>query len=102
MKNLRHPPPSPTVEDEDNKSQANTPSNQNVDEATIENNPKVDAQLVSNFYRLVEVSQGVIQSGKGANYRLSHPLDSKIVPTDLDQDSNQNEKSPSEAKKIEH
>ena len=100
MKDLRHPPPSPTIEDRDNKSKANTPTNRNVDAATIENNPKVDAELISDFYRLVEGLQGVIRGARGANYRLSHPLDSKVVPTDLDQDPSQIEKSPSEAKKI--
>ena len=99
MKDLRHAPPSSTVEDTDNESTANTPSERNVDAETIENNPKVDAQLVSDFYRLVEASQGVIQSGGGANYSLSHPLDSKVVPTDLDQDSSQIENSPTKVKK---
>lgn len=98
MKDLRHVPPSSTVEDTDNESKANIPSNRNVDAETIENNPKVDAQLVSDFYRLVEASQGVIRSGRGANYGLSHPLDSKVVPTDLDQDSNQIENSPTKVK----
>ena len=98
MKDLRHAPSSSTVEDMDNESKANTPSERNVDAETIENNPKVDAQLISDFYRLVEASQGVIQSGKGANYYLSPPLDSKVVPTDLDQDPDQIQKSPSKAK----
>lgn len=101
MKDLRLPPPSPTVKDEDNKSQTNTPSNRNVDEATIENNPKVDAQLISDFYRLIEASQGAIQSGRGANYGLSHPLDSKIVPTDLEQEPRRIENSLIKTKKIE-
>ncbi len=100
MKNLRNPPPSPTIEDTDNKSKATIPADRNVDAATIENNPKVDAQLVSDFYRLVDASQGVIRSARGANYSLSHPLDSKVMPTDLDQDPSQIEKNPSEAKKI--
>ena len=98
MKDLRHSPPSSTSEDTDNESKANTPSERNVDAETIENNPKVDAQLISDFYGLVEASQGVIQSGKGANYSLSHPLDSKVVPTDLDQDPGQIENSPSKLK----
>ena len=98
MKDLRHAPPSSTVEDTDNTSKANTPSERNVDAETIENNPKVDAQLVSDFYRLIDASQGVIRSGRGANYGLSHPLDSKVVPTDLDQDSSQIENSPTKVK----
>lgn len=102
MKDLRHSPPSTTAEDKDNTSKTNIPSDRNIDAETIENNPKVDAQLISDFYRLVEASQGVIQSGKGANYRLSHPLDSKVVPTDLDpdQDSSQIQKNSSDVKKI--
>ena len=98
MKDLRHSPPSSTAEDTDNESKATTPSERNVDAETIENNPKVNIQLISDFYRLVEASQGVIQSGKGANYRLSHPFDSKVVSTDLDQDPGQIEKGPSKLK----
>ena len=85
MKDLRHPPPSPTIEDRDNKSKANTPTNRNVDAATIESNPKVDAELLSDFYRLVDASQGVIRGARGANYRLSHPLGSNDVPTESSQ-----------------
>lgn len=98
MKDLRHVPPSSTVEGTDNESKANTLSERNVDAETIENNPKVDAQLVLDFYRLIEASQGVIRSGQGANYGLSHPLDSKVVPTDRDQDSRQIENSPMKIK----
>ncbi len=67
-----------------------------VDDATIENNPKIDAQLISDFYRLVDASQGVIRGGRGANYSLSHPLDSKVVATD---DPRQNEEDLKEVKK---
>ena len=102
MKDLRHSPPSSTAENTDNESKANTPSKRNVDADTIENNPKVDAQLISDFYRLIEASKGVIRSARGANYNLSHPFDSKVVPTDLDQDRDpsQVQKNPSDAKKI--
>lgn len=96
MKDLRHPTTSSTTEDTDDTSKANTPSNRNVDDATIENNPKIDVQLISDFYRLVDASQGVIRGGKGANYGLSHPLDSKVVPTD---DPLQNEEGLKEVKK---
>ena len=86
MKDLRYPTTSPTTEDDtDDKSKANTPSDRNVDDTTIKNNPKIDAQLISDFYRLVDASQGAIRGGKGANYSLSHPLDSKVVPTDPNQ-----------------
>ena len=82
MKDLRHSTTSTTTEDKDDESKANTPSNRNVDDVTIENNPKVDAQLLSDFYRLVDLSQGAIRGARGANYGLSHPLDSKVVPTE--------------------
>ena len=72
------------------------PSNRSVDVTTIENNPKINAQLVSDFYRLVDASHGAIQGGHGANYGLSHPLDSKVVPTD---DPRQNEEGLKEVKK---
>ncbi|MDE0014839.1 MAG: hypothetical protein OXU51_01545 [Candidatus Poribacteria bacterium] len=96
MKDLRHSPPSTTIKDTDNKSEANTPSERNVDAETIKNNPKVDAQLISDFYHLVDAAKGVIRRGRGANYGLSHPLDSKIVPTD---DPRQDEEGLKEVKK---
>ena len=49
-----------------------------VDKAIIKKNPKVNMQLLSDFYQSVD---GVIQRGKGANYNLSHPLGSNVVPT---------------------
>ena len=96
MKDLRHPTSSSTTDGEENESKTNTSSDRNVDDATIENNPKVDAQLISDFYRLVDASQGAIRGGRGANYGLSHPLDSKVVPTD---DPRQNEEGLKEVKK---
>ena len=95
MKDLRHIPTSSTVEDRGDKSKTGSPSNRNVDTATIKKNPKVDAQLLSDFYRLVDMSKGVIRGARGANYRLSHPLGSNDVPTDVSQP----EKSLSEVKK---
>ena len=97
MKDLRHSAtPSMTKEDQDDASKVNTSSDQNVDDETIENNPKVDAQLISDFYRLVDASQGAIRSGRGANYSLAHPLDSKVVPID---DPNQTEEGVKKVKK---
>ena len=97
MKDLRYPTiPSTTEEDKDEASKVDTSSDRNVDDATIENNPKIDAELISDFYRLVDASHGAIQSGRGANYGLSHPLDSKVVPTD---DPRQNEEGLKEVKK---
>ena len=90
MKDLHHPLISSTTEDRGDKSigktiEKATPSTQNVDAATIKRNPKVDAQLVSDFYRLVDASKGVIRGAQGANYRLSHPLGSNDVPPELNQ-----------------
>ena len=87
MKDLRHLSTSSTMEDKGDKSiektlKEATPSTRNVDTATIESNPKVDTQLLSDFYRLVDTSKGVIRGARGANYRLSHPLGSNEVPTD--------------------
>ena len=53
----------------------------NIDAATINKNAKVDVQLLSDFYRLVDASGGAIQRARGAKYRLSHPLGSNDVPT---------------------
>ena len=57
-------------------------SNRNVDVTTIENNPKIDTQLLSDYHRLTEASKGVTKRKRGANYRLSHPFGSNDVPTD--------------------
>lgn len=92
MRDLRRSPPPTTIEKKSGTSKNKTPANRNVDAATIKNNPKVDAQLVSDFYRLVDASQGVIQGGRGANYGLAHPLDSESEPTD----PSENENNPSE------
>lgn len=48
-----------------------------IDDSIIAKNPKIDAKRLSDFYRS---SDGVIQRGKGANYNLSHPLGSNVVP----------------------
>jgi len=82
MKNLRRPPPtSSTAEDRGDRPKTGSPSNRNVDSATIKKNPKVDAQRISELYRLVDASKGVVRGARGANYRLSHPLGSNDVPT---------------------
>lgn len=95
MKELHHLPNFSATENTEDKSKASEHSNRNVDAATIQKNPKVDAQLVSDFYRLVDASKGVVRGARGANYRLSHPLGSNDVPTH----SNQIEKNLDEAKK---
>ena len=60
-----------------------------TDVEILRKNPKVDRQLLLEFYRLIEEYKrliaplkGVIQIKQGANYHLSHPLGSNDVPTD--------------------
>ncbi len=81
MKSLRCPP---THSDKSSKKGVAKaiPSNRNVDVTTIENNPKIDTQLLSDYHRLTETSKGVPKRKRGANYRLSHPFGSNDVPTD--------------------
>ncbi len=62
---------------------------QKVNTITVENNPKVDRQLLSEFYRvteeyerLVAASKGVVRVKQGADYNIAHPLASKDRPTD--------------------
>ena len=86
MKDLHHSLTTSTVETSTKKptKQSTKKSgsiSRNIDTATIKKNAKVDTQLLSDFYRLVDASNGVIKRGRGANYRLSHPLGSNDVPT---------------------
>ena len=48
-----------------------------IDDFIITKNPKIDAKRLSDFYQSTD---GVIQRGKGANYNLSHPLGSNVIP----------------------
>lgn len=48
----------------------------------IENNPKIDLRLVEENERLAAASKGAVRITRGANYRLSHPLESSDVPSD--------------------
>lgn len=67
--------------------------NRHVDAATLNKNTKVDAKLLSDFYRLVDASGGAIQRARGARYRLSHPLGSNDVPTNNVSKSKKSEQS---------
>ena len=61
-----------------------------TDMEIIKKNPKVDRQLLSKFYRLIEEYERLIatsESGvrsrkRGADYNLAHPLARKDMPTD--------------------
>lgn len=80
MKGLRC---SPTRSDKSSKRNVEkTISYNHFDVTTIENNPKIDTQLLSDYHRLTEASKGVSKRKRGANYRLSHPFGSNDVPTD--------------------
>ena len=81
MKDLRY---SPTHSNKSSRKgvEKTIHSNRNVDVTTIENNPKIDTQLLSDYHRLTEASKGVPKRKRGANYRLSHPFGSNDVPTD--------------------
>ena len=80
MKGLRC---TPTHSDKSSKKNVEkTISYTHFDVTTIENNPKIDTQLLSDYHRLTEASKGVPKRKRGANYRLSHPFRSNDVPTD--------------------
>lgn len=82
MKESRPRSTSPTADTSTDKTVEDTIAfGRNVDPSIIRNNPKIDTELISDFYRLVEASGGMIQGGRGANYGLSHPFGSNEVPT---------------------
>ncbi len=69
--------------------EVSTPHEQRVNTITVENNPKIDHELLSEFYRvteeyerLVAASKGIVRVVQGADYHLSHPLGSNDVSTD--------------------
>ena len=94
MNNLRQPVITSSAEDVKDKAskrtaEASTLHGRRIDKTIIENNPKVDHQLLSEFYRvteeyerLVAAAKGVIRVTQGADYNLAHPLASKDKPTD--------------------
>lgn len=60
-----------------------------TDMEILRKNPKVDSQLLLEFYRLIEEYgrliaplKGIIQIKQGADYNLAHPLARKDMPTD--------------------
>ena len=62
-----------------------------TDMEILSKNPKIDRQLLSEFYRLIEeyerliaTSESGVRSRKqGADYNLAHPLARKDMPTDV-------------------
>ena len=70
-------------------SKVSTPHEQKVNTSTVAKNPKIDRELLSEFYRvteeyehLVAASKGVVRVTQGADYNIAHPLASKERPTD--------------------
>ena len=53
-----------------------------IDKTIIENNPKIDHQLLEEYERLIAGSKGVIRVTQGADYNIAHSLSSKKRPTD--------------------
>lgn len=94
MKDSRQFPISFSVEEirdetSEKTAEVSTPHKQKVNTITVENNPKVDRQLLSEFYRvteeyerLVAASKGVVRITQGADYNIAHPFASKDRPTD--------------------
>ena len=64
-------------------------ASERTDVTILKNNPKIDRELLSEFYRvteeyerLVAASKGVVRITQGADYNIAHPLSSKKKPTD--------------------
>ena len=53
-----------------------------IDTTILENNPKIDHQLLEEYERLVAGLKGVIPIKQGADYNIAHPLASEDMPTD--------------------
>lgn len=94
MKDSRQFPISFSVEDvrdetSERAAEVSTQHKQRVNTITVENNPKVDRELLSEFYRvtekyerLVAASKGVVRVTQGADYNIAHPFASKDRSTD--------------------
>lgn len=95
MKDLRQSLKPFPIEDTNTKESSNkvdkvlTPRKQWIDSTDTESNPKVDAQLLSDFHCLTEEYERLIAPLKevdrvtqGADYNLAHPLARKDMPTD--------------------
>ena len=94
MNNLCRPEITSSAEDVKDKAskrtvEASTLHERKIDKTIIENNPKIDPQLLSDFYRvtgeyerLVAASKGIVRVVQGADYNLAHPFASKNRPTD--------------------
>ena len=53
-----------------------------IDKTILENNLKIDHQLLEEYERLIAGSKGIIRVTQGADYNIAHPLSSKKKPTD--------------------
>ena len=88
MNDLRYTLGSSAIEDAEEKtSDSNMLSEPQEALAVLENNPKVDVQLLTAYYRTKLRYErlraaGLVSGAQGANYRLSHPLADPDMPTD--------------------
>ena len=95
MKGLYRSPKHSLAETTNNKETSNKTDEvsmqhkQWVDLTDIENDSKIDTQLLSEFHRLTEEYErltaplkDVAQVTQGADYNLAHPLARKDMPTD--------------------
>ena len=95
MKDLHQSPkhaPAENIGDEEtsNKTQeASMPDKNGTDMTAMENNPKINTQLLSEFHRLTAEYErltaplkDVAKVTQGADYNLAHPLARKDMPTD--------------------
>jgi hypothetical protein len=88
MKDSRQSPSYSSAEDVRDKDSkrtvdVSTPRKRVADMTIIENNPKIDRQLLEKYEHLVTASKGAIRVVQGADYNLAHPLASKDRPTDV-------------------
>ena len=88
MNNLCQPEITSSAEDVKDKTskrtvEVSTPHERRIDKTIIEDNPKIDHQLLEEYERLIAGSKGVIRVTQGADYNIAHPLSSKKKPTDV-------------------
>ena len=83
MNNLRQPVITSSADEISKKTvETATLHKRRIDKTIIENNPKIDHQLLEEYERLIADSKGVIRVTQGADYNIAHPLSSKKRPTD--------------------
>ncbi len=87
MNNLRHTANPLPIEAGEKATESSVPHAAKNGLEMIDNNPKVDIQLLTAYYRTKLKYErlraaGFVRNTQGANYRLSHPLADRDMPTD--------------------